>query len=164
MFSVERTCKSCGLDHPVSDYYACKTGRNGLHAYCKACHRKKILQSASKRTPRRRLYWSSKANACTKGVEHSITPDDIPLPLTCKYLGIKLDYQRTSERGRLRSYDSPSIDRIDPQKGYIPGNIQVISDLANRMKTNATIEQLLAFAEGIFRVHGRHRLLHLPIK
>lgn len=32
---------------------------------------------------------------------------------------------------------SPSIDRIDPNKGYIPENVQIISWRANRLKFNA---------------------------
>lgn len=128
-----------------------------LYPQCKSCHYKAnaICQIARlKKNPRLRLWQSSYANARNRGIEHTIKVEDIPRPVLCKYLGIRIDYRCASERGRLRSYNAPSIDRIDSTRGYVPGNIQVISDLANRMKSNATVEQLLAFAQGVLRVHG----------
>lgn len=47
---------------------------------------------------------------------------------------------------------SPSIDRIDPTKGYIKGNIAVISWRANMLKNNMTVEEarlLLAYLERV---------------
>jgi hypothetical protein len=48
-----------------------------------------------------------------------------------------------------QSRTSPSLDRIDSTLGYTKGNIQVISWLANTMKTNASIEELKLFAKWV---------------
>lgn len=40
--------------------------------------------------------------------------------------------------------DSPSLDRVIPELGYVPGNVIVISWRANNLKRDATIEELEA--------------------
>jgi len=51
---------------------------------------------------------------------------------------------------KLGSYDSPSIDRINPNLGYEKGNVQILSHRANLLKNNATVDEirtLLKFME-----------------
>ena len=55
------------------------------------------------------------------------------------------------ERGAGFNPWSPSIDKIDPRKGYVKGNIQVVSMLANCMKRNATPKQLKQFARWVLK-------------
>ena len=61
------------------------------------------------------------------------------------FLGIELKY--------LGGEAAPSLDRIDPLKGYVKGNIQVISTKANTMKNNATQDELVRFAEAVLKMY-----------
>lgn len=63
--------------------------------------------------------------------------NDLTFPVTCPILGIPLKFNR----GMLQD-NSYSVDRIDSSKGYEIDNIQVISWRANRLKNNATREEL----------------------
>ena len=66
-----------------------------------------------------------------------------------------LEEQMQGADGSTGSRDySPSLDRIDNSKGYLPDNIQVISDMANKMKTNSTIQQQIKYARWILENTG----------
>jgi len=60
----------------------------------------------------------------------------IQIPRLCPVLGIPIEV-----RDR-RSTHSPSLDRIVPEYGYVPGNVRVISDKANRIKGNRSLAEL----------------------
>lgn len=76
----------------------------------------------------KRMLGSAKSRANKKGREFSIELSDITVPTTCPVLGTPMV--------------SPSLDRIDSSKGYVKGNVRVISKRANMLKNNATIEEL----------------------
>ena len=68
--------------------------------------------------------------------EWTIEFGDLTFPTHCPVLGIQLDYF-THERQE----NSVSFDRIDPTKGYIKGNVVVMSWRANRIKNDGTAEE-----------------------
>lgn len=68
----------------------------------------------------------------------------------CPVLGIKL-VRRTDKK--FNHFDSPTLDRIHPEKGYIKGNVAIISYKANRMKNNASLgelESLVSWLRGVW--------------
>lgn len=79
-----------------------------------------------------------KQNCRNTGIEFHINFEEIEWPLVCPVLGIKLNYQSDSD---FRSDNSLSFDRTDNTKGYIPGNVQIISWRANRIKNDGTAEE-----------------------
>lgn len=146
-------CSHCKEFKDFTEFYKDVRYRSGYHSHCRLCNMRYCFKYQAKRKKkdgRFRLLLSSYNNARRKGLVHTIKVGDIPRPETCIYLGVALDWDFTE----ARKWYNPSIDRIDPTKGYTPDNIQVISDLANSMKQNATVDQLLAFARGVLRQHG----------
>ena len=70
--------------------------------------------------------------------EWNIEFGDIEFPTHCPVLGIELDY--LTEEG-VRNEHSVSFDRVDPTKGYVKGNVIVMSWRANRIKNDGTSQE-----------------------
>ena len=70
------------------------------------------------------------------------------VPEFCPVLGIKLVPYNNGSGFHI---DSPSLDRIKPELGYIKGNVRVISNRANLLKNNATVEELEKVLEDLRR-------------
>jgi hypothetical protein len=91
------------------------------------------------RKPQKYLWWAAKKRAETTGLEFTISEDDIVIPEYCPILGIKLSQVRSGNR----TY-APSLDRKDNTKGYVPGNIFVMSWKANKYKSDMTLADVEA--------------------
>ncbi len=79
-----------------------------------------------------------KSRAKRKGQEFSITADDIEIPEFCPVFKTRLIFHDKSGG----CGDSPSLDRIDSSKGYIKGNVCVISMKANVAKGKLTFKEI----------------------
>ena len=134
--STERECTKCRVVFK-------KTSKTVT--ICPSCNVKRVTEQS----PETRMYRRAKSRAKQRGLEFSIEKEDIHIPETCPILGIKLEVHKGNPGGRN---NSPALDRKDSDKGYTKENIWVISHLANMMKSSATQEELLAFADWVYKV------------
>lgn len=95
---------------------------------CKICQQKSLLSLAKYRAKKR-------------GLPFDLTIDDLEWE-TCPVLGIPLIFGNRSMQD-----NSPSLDRLIPKKGYVKENVCVISFRANKIKQDATLEEIYKVAD-----------------
>lgn len=96
---------------------------------------------------KRRKYLNKKSNARDRGVPFTIAFSEIEWPTHCPMLGIELNFFTEGVQE-----DSVSFDRIDPTKGYVVGNVHIISWRANRIKNDGTAGEHRLIADYLDRM------------
>ena len=150
-------CVNCGeplLDHKRSHAKYC-TDLCGSRARVNkhySLHKEEIAQKREARWSKheRLMLARIKSRAKKLGIPFNITEEDINIPEVCPVLGVRLERQKGN--GKHCNY-TPSLDRIVPALGYIKGNVRVISNRANLLKSNATLEELTLVLEDAIRLH-----------
>lgn len=88
------------------------------------------------------LIASAKKRAKKSGLEFNLSLDNIETPHKCPVFGIDLDWsKRLSHDDRTHRDNAPSIDRINPNDGYVLGNVAIISARANWVKSDGSFEE-----------------------
>ena len=161
-----RKCLNCGKEFTV----ACRKERksNKRRCFCTECMntltdwQKKAIRKANDeeyndrykeqkrnfliRHYKEHMLSHAKIRAKKYGLDFDLTVEDLNIPQICPILEVPLVI------GTNRDYEySPSLDRIDNSKGYIKGNVQIISKKANSMKNSASISELKAFCKNVLR-------------
>lgn len=138
-------CSDCKELVPAVDFYDAKRGRKTITgrsvlSVCKRCS----VERYKRLDPRTKLYYAAKRRAASAGIEFSITPNDISIPAVCPVLKKPITDGTNAgpKHGSTNDY-SPSLDRIDNTRGYVPENVAVISLRANRIKNDSTIDNLI---------------------
>ena len=150
-----KICTICGKELPktLNFFYekGGNLGKNGeLRPTCKQCtlNKNKVYTTKWEQRQTNKLYWNAKMRAKRFGLEFNITENDIIIPKKCPLLDIDIYPGK-----EVVSKHSPTIDRIDTTKGYIKGNIQVVSHKANFINTNLTLEELRNFIKNIPKMY-----------
>lgn len=135
--AITKVCRHCGE-------VCTRKNRHGNPAsVCYKCYNSQTNHFKI-RNPKYQLVVSARARAKKYDLPITITVDDFEIPEFCPIFGIKLEFGSTEDHNA-----SPSLDRIIPQLGYVPGNVAVISHRANQIKSNGSAEQHRKIADWI---------------
>lgn len=85
------------------------------------------------------MFSSARYRSRRKGIPFNIELEDIVVPDRCPVLHIFLDRTPGSPAD-----STPHLDKIVPDRGYVRGNVQVISGRANRLKSDGKLHELKA--------------------
>jgi hypothetical protein len=135
---TERECTKCGVMFP-------KTSKTVT--MCNECNSSRVKGESVEVKMLRR----AKSRAKSRNLDFDIDLSDVVIPTHCPVLGTELKMYSGQSGGRM---NSPSLDRIHNDRGYVKGNVMVVSHQANMMKSSASIEQLVMFAKWIIKTHG----------
>lgn len=139
------TCRPCSLGKGRAWWASEKSQQSRLNKV----EKQKIADAARykkrwEEDPAVTLYKRVKQRANIRGVEFDL-PEPLPIPDICPVLGVKL--LPRAGRGGGSAPSSPSYDRFDNTRGYVVGNVRVISCRANVIKRDASPEELRLVSE-----------------
>lgn len=141
-----KICIDCQRELEESEFNKNKQTRDKLMRYCRACQ--SVRNAVDYREKWFKYVVRLKRSFCKKNkIDFNLTEDYLKeiWTDTCPVFGVPfVRFDKT------HSF-SPTLDRLDPSKGYVQGNVAFISSRANRIKYDATKEELLQvvkFIEG----------------
>lgn len=138
-----KKCMRCKCTKSV-DSFNKKTNRfDGLDYYCKSC---KSIENSSESSYISKMLSRARQRAKAKNLPCELGITDIIIPEKCPVLGIPLEFGN-SEKKKAPQNNSPSLDRVIPELGYVIGNVQVISHRANLLKSSGTLEEHILLVE-----------------
>jgi hypothetical protein len=154
MEAKTKQCSVCKELKPLSCFGIRKSGGDGLNYRCKNC------QSKSSRDSRSKNPMKTQIGTMVKKAKERSREKEIPFDIDIEYLmsiatshcpifNVPLEWScfRSNKKGPLPN--SPSLDRIVPNRGYVKGNVWIISHRANTIKSNASHEELALVAKAV---------------
>ena len=138
-----QTCIICGRELTLCNFHKSCSNKTGYDYRCKKC--KKDIASYKRTEDYFGSYICIKRSECKiKGIPFNLTKEYLKSIWTgiCPISGVSLSHNKGSHHS-----NSAHLDRVDPNGGYTIGNVVWISGRMNRIKYNATIEELEKIVE-----------------
>ncbi len=101
-------------------------------------------------TPEYKTWKNAKSRAKLRGIPFNIEVEDIVVPDVCPLLDIPI-----SKKGGKLTNNSPSLDCFNPNLGYVKGNVWVVSQKANTIKRNLTLQEWKSFVNRLEENSGK---------
>ena len=136
---ITKRCNHCKAVKTLDNFHLSKKSELGRHNTCKVC-RKKYARERYVENPFKSLHRTKKSWCKKEGVQYSLTEEYLRSIWTgvCPITGEELSIaNKVGEH-----HKSAWLDRINPDGGYVQGNVAFISGRMNRIKYNATIQEI----------------------
>lgn len=149
-FKKEKICNRCNTNKNKNDFRIIKSNLGGWQddkgkhrrSWCRKCEIEEFRERY-KKNPIPQIKSNARIRAKKYGVPFSLSTEYLksifPEDGMCPVFKVKMSGRYEN---RMKSDFSPSMDRIVPHKGYVEGNVIIVSDLANRIKTDATLQEI----------------------
>lgn len=139
---TRKRCRACQQVKELSRFPKSKMVKSGRAAQCSDC-KNRYQRERFHLDPRPNMISSARTRARKHGVPFDLKASDLVMPTHCPVLGLRLK----SSSGACASADSPTLDRLIPAKGYVKGNVAIISFKANTIKSDATSAEIRRVAQ-----------------
>lgn len=183
-----KICTICNIEKPESEFYKKLRYEEKLRSFCKDCHNPNKFKTCGycgidwkatggghgKRAQSRcdvcynyyrrsvNLFHAALDRARQRNLEFTLLREWIEEKIRdgCERTGIAFDVSPRSggDNYSNRSSFCPSLDKIDPFKGYTPDNVQVVCWIYNVAKQQSTDEEVLKFCESVIAFNGKKNL------
>ena len=158
----DKTCPQCLRNLSIDKFNIHRSAPNGHHSLCSECHTGNMTiqrKDIGGNSHINQLFSSAKKRAKDRGLEYTITKEDIKNEMEKLWDKSRGKYIYKMSNGEeiilkintLKAYkkDSPSLDRIDNRFGYIPNNIWIIPYSVNSIKNVANPYTQRAIAKDV---------------
>lgn len=138
-----RQCNVCKQLLPFENFGKRKAG---FQYTCKSCNKSRLKQANDLKMSTfeghiKTILLKIKSRAKARGIPFTLDLDYLVsiAPKTCPVLDVELNWCFRSSKPTA---NSPSIDRLNPNLGYVRGNVAWLSYRANRIKNDASLAEL----------------------
>lgn len=145
MSNVDKICSTCKESLSKEKFRQInRKNWSGFYPQCKNCE-SILMRIRYEKNPIPQMLSNAKIRAKQKNVDFNLTSNFLkkifPKNNKCPVTGFNFHFGYKNLVKRNKDF-APSLDRIVPEKGYVEGNVIVISDIANRIKSDTTFEIL----------------------
>lgn len=154
------TCSTCDRTLLLNkdNFYKRSDSKTGFQFRCKQCMKKdpgrckRLINNGDLNYFLHERYIGCRSRSRKKKLDFNISEEDIKdlwikQNGLCAISGIKMNHSVL--KGKVKT--NLSVDRIDPLLGYIKGNIQLVCNIVNIMKSNMPTKDLIFFCKQIIK-------------
>ena len=154
MSTINKICSSCKKKIKQKNFRKIKRSNwIGFYPQCKSCE-SSLMKVKYSQNPFPQMLSNAKIRAKQKSVDFNLTFEYLKkiFPQDNKCPVLRVDFQLGYKNLDKKNTDfAPSLDRIVPEKGYVEGNVIVVCNIVNRVKSDSTIKIL----EKVFKFYKK---------